>query len=103
MERQLENLLAYTFIFIGVQIIGNSLLLALILYEKYCIESQKRTVINLLISSQSLCFILCNICILPIWVKHLAFEATLGKCKKTGLNFGLHKKLWFLVHKKPLS
>ena len=57
----------YVFLLILVESLGNFLLFCMILYEKYGMDPQKRTVTNQLLSRMIFSQILCNIFILPIF------------------------------------
>ena len=57
----------YIALLIMLEILGNFLLFSLILYEKYGMDAQKRTVTNQLLSSMCFAQILCNIFIMPIF------------------------------------
>ena len=54
------------FLLIILETLGNFLLLCMILYEKYGMDSKKRTVMNMLLSRIIFVQILCNIFIIPL-------------------------------------
>ena len=54
------------FLLIILVTLGNFLLLCMILYEKYGMDSKKRTVTNMLLSRIIFVLILCNIFIMPL-------------------------------------
>ena len=57
----------YVVLIIILETLGNFLLFCLILYEKYGMDSRKRTVTNQLLSSMCVAQILCNIFIMPLF------------------------------------
>ena len=57
----------YVVLIIMLETISNFLLFCLISYEKYGMDSQKRTVTNQLLSSMCVAQILCNIFIMPLF------------------------------------
>ena len=66
----------YAILFLIVETIGNFLLYCMIIYEKYGMDSQKRTVTNQLLSSICGCRILCNFIIIPsITIQHIIGNA----------------------------
>jgi hypothetical protein len=74
----------YVFLFLIVEIPGNLLLFAIISYEKYGMDSQKRTVINQLLSSVCISFIIQNVIVVPITMFHRIYHPFLiTQCKKT--------------------
>ena len=54
------------FLLIILETLGNFLLLCMILYEKYGMDSKKRTVTNMLLSRIIFVLILCDIFIMPL-------------------------------------
>ena len=60
----------YVFLFLIVEILGNFLLLSMIIYEKYGMDSKKRTVTNQLLSSICVSFIIHNVIAMPIVMLH---------------------------------
>ena len=54
------------FLFIILETLGNFLLLCMIFYEKYGMDSKKRTVTNMLLSRIIFVLILCNIFFMPL-------------------------------------
>ena len=61
-----EMMALYVLLFLIVEILGNFLLLSMITYEKYGMDSQKRTVTNQLLSSVCVSFLIQNIIAVPI-------------------------------------
>ena len=73
----------YVFLFLIVEIPGNFLLLSMITYEKYGMDSQKRTVTNQLLSSICVSFMIQNIIVVPILMLHRIHHPFLiTECKK---------------------
>ena len=64
----------YVFLFLIVEILGNFLLLSMITYEKYGMDSQKRTVTNQLLSSICVSFLIHNVIVMPIAVLHRIYH-----------------------------
>ena len=64
----------YIFLFLIVEIPGNFLLLSMITYEKYGMDSQKRTVTNQLLSSICISFIVHNVVAMPILMLHRIYH-----------------------------
>ena len=60
-------IIVYVFLLLLVESLGNFLLFCIILYEKYGMDPQKRTVTNQLLSRMIVVLILCNIFILPFF------------------------------------
>ena len=58
-----------------LETLGNFLLLCIIWYEKYGMDSKKRTVTNMLLSRIIFSQILCNIFIMPLQIIGLSFGA----------------------------
>ena len=80
----------YIFLFLIVEILGNFLLLSIITYEKYGMDSQKRTVTNQLLSSICVSFIVHNIIAMPILMLHRIYHPFLiTLCKKIFLFCGI--------------
>ena len=80
----------YIFLFLIVEILGNFLLLSIITYEKYGMDSQKRTVTNQLLSSICVSFIMHNIIAMPILMLHRIYHPFLiTLCKKIFLFCGV--------------
>ena len=78
----------YIFLFLIVEIPGNFLLLSMITYEKYGMDSQKRTVTNQLLSSICISFIVHNVIAMPILMLHRIYHMFLiTLCKKMFLFF----------------
>ena len=76
----------YVFLFLIVEIPGNLLLLSMIYYEKYGMDSQKRTVTNKLLTSICVIFILQNIIVMPILMFHRIYRPLLITRRKKHLN-----------------
>ena len=73
----------YVFLFLIVEIPGNLLLLSMIFYEKYGMDSQKRTVTNKLLTSICVIFLLQNVIVMPILMFHRIYHPVLiTRCKK---------------------
>ena len=78
-----EMMTFYVFLFLIVEILGNYLLLSMITYEKYGMDSQKRTVTNQLLSSICFSFIIHNFVAMPILMFHRIYHLFLIiQCKK---------------------
>ena len=69
-----EMMTFYVFLFLIVEILGNFLLLSMIIYEKYGMDSQKRTVTNQLLSSICVSFLIHNVIVMPIAVLHRIYH-----------------------------
>ena len=63
----------YIMMFLILESVGNFLLFCMISYEKYGMDSQKRTVTNRLLSNICFCVILYNILIMPTVLIHRVF------------------------------
>ena len=63
----------YIMMFLILESVGNFLLFCMITYEKYGMDSQKRTVTNQLLSNLCFCVILYNILIMPTVLIHRVF------------------------------
>ena len=88
----------YIFLFLIVEILGNFLLLSIITYEKYGMDSQKRTVTNQLLSSICVSFIMHNIIAMPILMLHRIYHPFLiTLCKKIFILCGLVKEFYYLA------
>ena len=73
----------YVFLFLIVEIPGNFLLLSMITYEKFGMDSQKRTVTNQLLSSICVSFTIQNVIVVPILMLHRIHHSFLiTECKK---------------------
>ena len=73
----------YVFIFLIVEVLGNFLLLSMIMYEKYGMDPQKRTVTNQLLSNICGTFIIQNVIVMPILMFHRIYRPFLiTQCKK---------------------
>ena len=87
-----EIIMFYVFLFLIVEILGNFLLLSMITYEKYGMDSQKRTVTNQLLSSICISFMIQNVVAMPIALFHRIYHLFLiTLCKKIFLFCGLVK------------
>ena len=89
----------YIFLFLIVEILGNFLLISMIIYEKYGMDSQKRTVTNQLLSSICVSFIVHNVIAMPILMLHRIYHMFLVTlCKKIFLFVGRLRSLsiWVL-------
>ena len=108
----------YVFLFLIVEIPGNLLLLSMICYEKYGMDSQKRTVTNKLLTSICVIFLLQNVIVMPILMFHRIYHPVLitqetfkwGCCGSIlkgsriylGTDYG-HTKAKFLIFYSPNS
>ena len=63
----------YATFFLIIETLGNFLLHCMIIYEKYGMDPQKRTVTNMLLSNMIRFQILFNIIIMPIFTFHCIF------------------------------
>ena len=71
------------FLFLIVEILGNFLLLSMITYEKYGMDSKKRTVTNQLLSSICVSFMIHNVIAMTIATFHRVYHCFLiTQCKK---------------------
>ena len=90
----------YIFLFLIVETLGNFLLLSMITYEKYGMDSQKRTVTNQLLSSICVSFIIHNAIVMPIAMLHRIYHSFfITLCKETFLFYGLVKEFKYLGSK----
>ena len=88
-----EMMTLYIFLFLIVEILGNFLLISMITYEKYGMDSQKRTVTNKLLSSICVSFILQNVIALPIAMFHRIYcPFLITQSKKSFTSCGLVKE-----------
>ena len=88
-----EIIMFYVFLFLIVEILGNFLLLSMITYEKYGMDSQKRTVTNQLLSSICIGFMIQNVIAMPISMFHHIYHLFLiTLCKKIIIFCGFFKK-----------
>ena len=93
-----EIMMFYVFLFLIVEILGNFLLLSMIIYEKYGMDSQKRTVTNQLLSSICISFIIHNVIAMPIVMLHRIYHPFLiTLCKKIYILCGLVKEFHYLA------
>ena len=76
----------YVFLFIVVEIPGNLLLISMISYEKYGMDSRKRTVTNKLLTSICVIFVLQNVIVMPILMFHRIYHPVLITRRKKYLN-----------------
>ena len=95
-----EMMTFYVFLFLIVEIPGNFLLLSMITYEKYGMDSKKRTVTNQLLSSICVSFIIHNVIAMSIAMFHRIYHMFLiTLCKKIFLFCGLGLRsltIWIL-------
>ena len=85
-----EMMTLYIFLFLIEEILGNFLLISMITYEKYGMDSQKRTVTNKLLSSICVSFIMQNVIALPIAMFHRIYHPFLiTQSKKLFTSCGL--------------
>ena len=83
----------YIFLFLIVEILGNFLLLSIITYEKYGMDSQKRTVTNQLLSSICVSFMMQNVIAVPIAMFHRIYHPFfITQSKKLFTSCGLVKE-----------
>ena len=94
----------YVFLYVIVEVLGNFLLLSMITYEKYGMDSQKRTVTNQLLSSICISFIILNVIAMTIAMFHRIYHPFLiTLCKKIILFQGWLREsftIWVLVMTK---
>jgi hypothetical protein len=76
----------YVFLFFIVEIPGNLLLISMISYEKYGMDSRKRTVANKLLTSICVIFLLQNVIVMPILMFHRIYHPVLITRRKKHLN-----------------
>ena len=69
----------YAIMFTILEIMGNFLLVCMIIYEKYGMDSQKRNVANQLLSSICFSRIIHNIIVIPFFTMERIFLYHLGK------------------------
>jgi hypothetical protein len=87
----------YIFLFLIVEFLGNFLLLSMITYEKYGMDSQKRTVTNKLLSSICVSLIIHNVIAMPIAMLHRIYHPFLiTLCNKIFLFCELVKEFNYL-------
>ena len=73
----------YVALFLIAEIFGNFLLLSMHIYEKYGMDSQKRTVTNELISNICISFLIHNVIAMPIVMFHRIYRSFfITQCKK---------------------
>ena len=85
MPLQPETIAIYTAFLVILETVGNFLLFCIIVYEKYGMDTQKRTLTNQLLSMMILVQIFFNIFIMPVYaIYHI---------------FGLHSKYLYRVTK----
>ena len=93
-----EMMTLYIFLFLIVEILGNFLLISMITYEKYGMDSQKRTVTNQLLSSICISFIILNVIPMTIAMFHRIYHPFLiTLCKKLFILCGLVKEFHYLA------
>ena len=94
-----EMMTFYVFLFLIVEILGNFLLLSMIIYEKYGMDSQKRTVTNQLLSSICVSFMMQNVIALPIAMFHRIYHPFfITQSKKLFTSCGLVKEFTQVLH-----
>ena len=87
----------YVFLYVIVEVLGNFLLLSMITYEKYGMDSQKRTVTNQLLSSICISFIILNVIAMTIAMFHRIYHPFLiTLCNKIFLFCELVKEFNYL-------
>ncbi|MCP3932746.1 MAG: hypothetical protein GY705_27050 [Bacteroidetes bacterium] len=92
-----EMMTFYIFLFLIVEILGNFLLLSMITYEKYGMDSKKRTVTNQLLSSICVSFIILNVIAMTLAMLHCIYHPFLiTLCKEIFLFCGLVKEFNYL-------
>ena len=79
-------MILYVFLFFVVEIPGNLLLLSMICYEKYGMDSQKRTVTNKLLTSICVISLLQNVIVMPILMFHRIYHPVLITRRKKHLD-----------------
>ena len=85
-----EMMALYVFLFLIVEILGNYLLLSMIIYEKYGMDPQKRTVTNQLLSSICGSFLIQNFVAVPILMFERIYPPFLiTQCKEIFTLLGL--------------
>ena len=77
------------FLFLIVETLGNFLLLSMIIYEKYGMDSQKRTLTNRLLSSICVSFLAHNVIAMPLFMFHQMYRHILITKCKIQLNWGV--------------
>ena len=70
---QPETIVFYVVFLVLLETVGNFLLYCMIVYEKYGMDTQKRTLTNQLLSMMILVQIFCNVFIMPIYVIYHIF------------------------------
>ena len=81
----------YTILFLIAETLGTFLLTCMIIYEKYGMDPQKRTVSNQLLSNNCIMWIVHNLLVMPIFTANQIFGPQ-GKFLLTLLKFGLSEK-----------
>lgn len=64
----------YIALLLMLETLGNFLLFSMIVYEKYGMDPQKRTLTNQLLSKMVVIQILCNIFIMPLYAAYHIFD-----------------------------
>ena len=88
-----QLMVLHVFFVLIVETIGNFLLLSMIIYEKYGMDSQKRTLTNRLLSSICVSFLAHNVIAVPLFMFHQMYRYILITKCKIQLNWGF----WGLV------
>ena len=77
-----QLMVLYVFLVLIVETLGNFLLLSMIIYEKYGMDSQKRTLTNRLLSSICVSFLVHNAIAMPLFMFYQVYRHILIiKCK----------------------
>ena len=72
-HRSIQEQIFHVILLFILETVGNFLLFCMIIYEKYGMDSQKRTVTNQLLSSICTCNIFNNIVFMPIFMAQRTF------------------------------
>ena len=64
----------FVLLFVILETLGNFLLLSMIIYEKYGMDPQKRTVSNQLLSNNCVMWLIYNLSIMPLFMVHRVFR-----------------------------
>ena len=97
-----QLMVLYVFLVLIVETLGNFLLLSMIIYEKYGMDSQKRTLTNRLLSRICVSFLVHNAIAMPLFMFHqVCRHILIIKCKIHGgygvkeVNYQMMFKLGF--------
>ena len=66
--RTISTLIVFIAIGILLEFVGNGFLYGIFIYEKYGIDSKRRTIINMLLSQMCFAYIFLNIFAMPFWI-----------------------------------